>query len=94
MAEENRFGDRWIEGLKGGDARRKLMKLLPLLAGEDGKKLTALLYLTGSDPEKLRRAFEKATAGDARDLREIMARLLAEPEGERILSRLLSAVKE
>ncbi|MBO4406341.1 MAG: hypothetical protein J5849_01465 [Clostridia bacterium] len=94
MAEEMNRREEWIGGIAGGDVRGKLMRVLPLLAGEDGKKLTALLYLTGSDPAKLRAAFEKAVAGDARELREIMANLAREPEGEKILARLLSALRE
>ena len=93
MADTIERGEQWIAGLTGGDAKAKLIRLLPLLAGEDGKKLMGMLYLTGSDPQKMRAALEKAMAGDAEPLRAIMARLLAEPEGAEVLGRILQAMQ-
>ena len=93
MADEKERAERALEVLMGRDARGKLMKILPLLAGEDGKKLMGLLYLSGSSPEKLKQAMAKAAAGDGIEAREIMTAMFQNPEGERILTRLLAALE-
>lgn len=93
MAEEKERAAQAVEALMGRDARGKLMKLFPLLAGEEGKRLMGLLYLSGSSPEKLKRALEKAAAGDGTEAKEIIAAMFRNPEGERILSKLLAALE-
>ena len=93
MAERNDFSAEGMASLMNGDIKEKMKKILPILAGGDGKKLMALLYLSGSDPQKLRAALEKAAKGDGREAGEIMSRLMAQPEGEAILARLMAALK-
>lgn len=93
MADEKDRAVQALEALMGRDARGKLMKILPLLAGEDGKRLMGLLYLSGSSPEKLKKAMEKAAAGDGTEARMIISAMFQNPEGERILTRLLSALE-
>ncbi|MCQ2445622.1 MAG: hypothetical protein MJ141_01890 [Clostridia bacterium] len=94
MEKEKLTAEEGVNALTGGDAKGKLRKLLPILAGPDGKKLMALLYLSGNDPQKLRSALEKASHGDGKEAGEIMSRLLSEPEGEAILAKLFAALKE
>ena len=93
MADEKERATKALEALMGRDARGKLMKLLPLLAGEDGKRLMGLLYLSGSSPEKMKKAMEKAAAGDGSEAREIISAIFQHPEGERILTKLLAALE-
>ena len=93
MAEQNRITADGMAALMSGDIREKMRKILPILSGGDGKKLMALLYLSGSDPQKLRAALEKAANGDGSEAGEIMSRLMTQPEGEAILARLLAALK-
>ncbi|MBR5868261.1 MAG: hypothetical protein IKZ21_02340 [Clostridia bacterium] len=93
MADEKDRAAQALETLMGRDARGKMMKILPLLAGEDGKRLMGLLYLSGSSPEKLKKAMEKAAAGDGTEARMIISTMFQNPEGERILSRLLAALE-
>lgn len=94
MADNHVTAAEGVSALMSGDMKGKMRKILPILAGPDGKKLMALLYLSGSDPQKLRTALEKAAKGDGSEAGEIMSRLLSEPEGEAILSKLLAALKE
>jgi len=75
------------------DTKAMLLKLIPLLSGEDGQRLMALLYLTGSDPARLRCALEKAVKGDGQEAKDMITRLMEHPEGASLIAKLAEALK-
>jgi len=81
------------EAFQSSDTKALLLKLIPLLSGADGQRLMGLLYLTGSDPARLRSALEKAIKGDGQEAREMLSRLTGHPEGAAIVAKLAEALK-